>query len=116
MLEDLDNLKKHFREYFKLQFDIVRLQSAENISRILSRSANAAIISYFLFFILLFGSLSAAFVISARLNSQAFGFLIVAGFYFFLMTVYLLFRKRIIERPIIRGIVRMFFPESDKKN
>jgi hypothetical protein len=115
MLEELDNLKKDFREYFRVQFDLVRLHSAESISRILSRSANFAVISYLLFFILLFGSISAGFFISSILDSDELGFLCIAGFYSLLLILFLLLRKRIIERPVIQSVVKIFFPENDKK-
>jgi hypothetical protein len=115
MIEDLDNLKKDFREYFKVQFDLVRLHSAENISRILSRSANVAIIGYLLFFILLFGSITAGFYISSILGSDELGFLSITGFYIILLIIFLLLRKKIIERPVIQSVVKMFFPENDKK-
>ncbi len=112
MLEDFDNLKKDFQEYFQVQLDLIRLHTAENISRVFSRAANAAILGYMVFFILLFLSLAAGFFISSRLNSDELGFLIVAGFYFFLLIIFLILRKQIVDRPIIKAVVKLFFPKK----
>lgn len=113
MLEDLDNLKKDLRDYFKVQFDGIRLHSAESVSRVLSRSANVAVISYLLLFILLFGSVSAGFYLASILGSDSLGFLIIALFYLFILVVFFIFRKKIVDRPIIKGIVKIFFPEEN---
>jgi hypothetical protein len=115
MLEDLDNLKKDFQEYFSVQFDLIRLRTAENISRIASKSANIMVISYLMFFILLFGSVAAGFYISSRLDSDVLGFLYVTAFYILLLIIFLIFRKIIIDRPVIKSIVKIFFSENDNE-
>ena len=112
MLEDFNNIKKDFLEYIQVQFDLIRLQTAENISRIFSNAANAAIIGYLVFFILLFLSFAAGFFISSRLNSDELGFLCVAGFYFLLLIIFIMLRRQIVERPVIKAIIKLFFPKK----
>jgi hypothetical protein len=112
MLEDFGNIKKDFLEYIQVQFDLIRLQTAENISRIFSKAANLVIIGYLVLFVLLFLSFSAGFYISSLLNSDELGFLCVAGFYFLLLLIFLLLRKQIVDRPIIKAILKVFFPKS----
>lgn len=110
MLEELNDIKKDIQEYLEVRLDLIRLQTAEKISKILSRTVNLAIVAYLMVFILLFLSLAAGYYFANRLQSNELGFLCVAGFYFLLLVIFLLLRKQIIDRPIIKAIVKLFYP------
>jgi hypothetical protein len=118
MLEDINNIKKEILEYLDLKLDLLRLHTAENLSRILSNAVTIAIIGNLLFLILLFLSFAAGFFIASRLHSNELGFICVAGFYFLLLIVFLLLRKQIVERSIIQFIIKLLFQkksENEKK-
>jgi len=117
MLDDINDLRKDILEYIEVKLDLIRLHAAENLSRISSNIATMAIIGYLLFFIILFISFAAAFYIGSLLDSNELGFLCVSGFYTLLLFLFLIFRKQIVERPVIKAIVRLFFPkfEDDEK-
>jgi hypothetical protein len=112
MLEEIRNIKKDLEEYIEVKFDLLRLQTAENISRILSRSASKVIVVCLMCIILLFLSFAAGFLFASLLNSNGLGFLCVAGFYGLILAIFMVFRKQIIQRPIIKAIVKLFFPKS----
>jgi hypothetical protein len=109
MIEDITNIKNDIQEYVEVRFDLIRLHVAENLSHIVSNAATVAIIGFFLFFIFFFLSFAAGYYFAHIFNSNELGFLLVAGFYFLMMLVFLVFRKRIVERPIIKAIVKLFF-------
>jgi hypothetical protein len=109
MLDDLDNAKKEIQEYLEVKLDLIKLQAAESLSRILSSALSMAIIFFLLFLILLFISIGAGFFFASYLQSSGLGFLCVAGFYIVLLIIILLFRKKIIERPVIRSVVKLSF-------
>jgi hypothetical protein len=111
MLEDINNVKKDIQEYIETRIDLVRLHTAENLSRIFSSAVNTLIIGYLLLLILLFLSLSAGYLFASLLNSNSLGFLCVAGFYIIALVIYLIIKKNIVERPVIRSIMRLFFPK-----
>ena len=117
MLDDINDLKKDVLEYIEVKLDLIRLHTAENLSRIFSNVATIAVIGYLLFFIILFISFAAGYYIGSLLDSNELGFLCVAGFYTLLLILFLAFRKQIVERPVIKAIVRLFFPkfEDDEK-
>ena len=117
MIDDLNDLRKDVQEYIEVKLDLIRLHTAENLSRILSKAANTAAIGYLLFLIILFLSLAAGFFIGSRLDSNELGFLCVAGIYFIFLLLFLALRKKIVERPVIRSMVRLLFPkfENDEK-
>jgi hypothetical protein len=112
MLGEINEIKEDIKKYLEVRLDLIRLQTAEKISKILSKSLNLAIVGYLMFFILLFLSVAAGFYFAKQLQSDELGFLCVAGFYFLLLVIFLLFRKHIIDRPVIKAIVKLFFPTS----
>jgi hypothetical protein len=118
MLEDINNIKKDVQEYLDVRIDLIRLHTAENLSRILSSAATLAIIGYLLFFILLFLSFAAGYFFASILDSNELGFLCVAGFYVIILVIFLIFRRKIIEQPIIKAIIKLFFPKfsDDEKD
>jgi hypothetical protein len=111
MLEELNDIKKDIREYIEIKMDLIKLHAAENLSRIITSAVNSVALGYLLFFILLFISFAAGYFFGSLLHSNELGFLIVAGFYGVVLVVYLLFRKWIIERPIIKAVMKLFFPK-----
>jgi hypothetical protein len=117
MLEEIGNIKKDIQEYIEIKLDLLKLQTAESISKIISGAAVAVIIILFLTLILFFLSFAAGYFMATLLNSNELGFLCVAGFYLLLMVIILIFRKKIIDRPVIKSVVKIFFPKagSDEK-
>ncbi|HNW57994.1 MAG TPA: phage holin family protein [Bacteroidales bacterium] len=112
MLDEINKVKDDIRDYIEVKFDLLRLQIAENLSGILSKTATLVILGYLLFFILLFLSLAAGFYCATLLGSNEAGFLCVAGFYGLVLILFLLLKKKIVEKPIIKAIVRLLFPKT----
>lgn len=112
MLEEINNIRKDIQEYIEVKFDLIRLSTAENISRILSSAASIIVFSFLLLIIMLFLSFAAGYYFASLLHSNELGFLCVAGFYGLVLVVFLFFRKRIIEKPIIKAVIRLFFPKT----
>jgi hypothetical protein len=113
MLDEINDIRKDVQDYVEVKLDLIRLHTAENLSRIFSNVATIAVISYLLFFIIIFLSFAAGFFIGTRLHSNELGFLCIGGFYLLLLAIFLLFRKQIVEQPVIKAMVRLFFPKFD---
>jgi hypothetical protein len=111
MLEDFNNLKDDIREYLDVRLDEIRLHTAESLSRILNSAASIVVIGYLFFFILLFLSFALSYFFAELFNSDALGFITVASFYIVVLVVFLLLRKKIVERPIIKAVVKLLFPK-----
>jgi len=114
MIDDFSNLKEDISEYIEVRLEQIRLNMAEITSHIVSRALSTIIIVCMIILIFLFMSFAAAYFIGDLLNSDHLGFLCVAGSYFMLLIVFLLFRKYLIDRPVIRSVLTMFFPKSSK--
>ena len=117
MFEDLDKLKRDILEYIEVKLDLIRLHTAENLSKIFSNVAVIAIAGYLVFLAVMFISFAAAFFLGSLMKSNEAGFLCVGGFYLLLLTLFLFLRKQIIERPVIKAVIRLLFPkfEDDEK-
>jgi hypothetical protein len=117
MLDDIDKLRKDILDFLEVKLDLIRLHTAESLSRILSNAATLAITGYLLFLIIIFVSFAAGFFIGSLLHSNELGFLCIAGFYLLILLLFLWFKKQIVEKPVIKAMVRLFFPkfEDDEK-
>ena len=62
--------------------------------------------------ILFFLSLAGAYAIGEALGSNGLGFAIVGGFYILVAVLVLLFRKRLIERPLLEKLSEIYFKEE----
>jgi hypothetical protein len=114
MIDELENIKKDIREYIEVKLDLLRIQAAETISDFLSKRRFLAVLIYLISAALIFLSFSAAYYMASVLNSNELGFLCVAGFYMVLLLVFIIFRKIIIDRPIIKSVMKIFFLNNRK--
>jgi hypothetical protein len=112
MLEEIGNIKKDIQEYIEIKLDLLKLQTAESISKVVSGATAAIILVLFSCLILFFLSFAAGYFMATLLHSNELGFLCVAGFYLLLLIIILIFRKKIIDRPVIKSVVRVFFPKT----
>jgi hypothetical protein len=113
MIENIDNIRKELQEYVEVKLNLLKLHTAEHLSRLLSYGAIMVITGYLLFLILLFISFAAGFFLGSILHSNEAGFLCIAGFYFLVLIGFLRFRKQIVERPVIKAVVKFLFPKFD---
>ena len=117
MIENIDNIRKEVQEYMEVKLDLIRLHTAENLARLLSSASTVVIAGYLAFFVLMFLSFAGGFFLGSLLHSNEAGFMCVAGFYFLLLILFLIFRKKIVEKPVIKAVVRLLFPKfNDDEN
>lgn len=107
--EEFKEVKEEFEEYISTRVDLIKLQSAENLSRFLSGMIVKMVLFYLLCFVLLFVSVGFAFWFGCELESQSLGFLIVGVFYLLIGLLFWVFRRAIVEKPIIKSFVQLFF-------
>lgn len=112
--EEFKEAKYDFEEYAKARIDLIKLHSAESISRFLSGLITKMVLYYLFFFVLLFASLATAFWLEKILNSRVLGFIIIAVFYLTLGILFMSFRRKLIEKPIIQSVIHLFFPNYMK--
>jgi hypothetical protein len=116
--EEFKETKEEVQEYINARIDLVKLNAAESLSKVLSGFIVKMTIFFILFFAILFVSLAFASWLDAWLGVSGVGYFIVGGMYVLFILVFWAMRQVLIERPIIQSIVELFFPATqdyDKK-
>ncbi|HEY0678490.1 MAG TPA: phage holin family protein [Chitinophagaceae bacterium] len=107
----LNDLRNSAMEFIETQIALAKVQAAEKVSTLVSTIAAFLILSVFLLFFLLFGSIAAAYWMASITGSNALGFLIVGGFYLLVGVIIFLGRERLLRRPMLNAIIRQLFKE-----
>lgn len=100
-IETIGQLVDTLKHYAGLQKEYVRLSAVEKTVRVLTAIAMTAIIGILLVFIFVFLSFALAFAL-APMMGQVPAFAVVAGIYLIILLLFLIFRKRWIERPLVQ--------------
>jgi hypothetical protein len=102
LTEALKNLLNTNAELFKLEI-------AQESSKIVPAILSVIIVSLFAAFFVFYFSMSIGFYLSYLLKSDYIGFGIVAGFYFLLLLILVMSRKKTVEKPFRTYIINKMF-------
>lgn len=102
--------------YLQTQIDYLKLIGTEKVVKICSLLLSNLILTIIFSSLLLFLSLSAAIYIGHMMDGVHLGFLIIAGFYAFVGTLLMVFKKHMITEPILRKVIKTLFEEEDRIN
>ena|ERR1700712_3929596 len=105
--------------YVNNRLRLLKLQTAEKSSRVVTLLFAGLVIGIFAFFILLFLSLVAAYFFSEKLHSQFYGFGIVALIYIVLLLLALYLRKKYLDKYVFDRVVKILFDsntDDDEEN
>ena len=113
-IENFKQLFAAFRKYLELQKEYTRLEIVEKLTILLS-----TLIMVLLFIILgmvaLFYLLYAlVYVLEPVVGSLTLSFAIIAGIDLLLAAIVVLFRKRLIVRPMVNFLASLFLDNTDK--
>ena len=103
--EVADNLKK----YVKTNIELLKLEGAERAAVIGSGLISSVVVGFTGILGVLFISIAAGFYISDHFGNHCTGFAIVAAFYFLLTLIFVLGRKKMLERPFSNAIINVIF-------
>ncbi|TCO09207.1 phage holin family protein [Natronoflexus pectinivorans] len=111
--DHLNDVKDEFEKYVDKRIDLLKLHIVEELSRFTAGFAVKMGILYLLFFALMFISIAGAYFLGHLLESVTLGFLFISGFYFLLAWMFYLLRRKLVEKPVIRSFVKLFFPKFE---
>lgn len=100
-IETIGQLVETLKHYIGLQNEYVRLDAVEKVVRILTLVAMTVILSTLLILMLIYLSFAGAYALSALVGNVA-AFAIVAGVYFVVLLLFVIFRRRWIEKPLVK--------------
>ena len=95
--------------YVSNRLRLLKLQTAEKSSRVVTLVFAGLVIGILSFFILLFLSIMAAYYFSDLFKSQFYGFGMVALIYIVLLLVAVYLRKKFLDKYIFGRVVKILF-------
>lgn len=94
------------RHYLRLQGEYMRLSAIDKTVRLVTALIIVAALSLIIILVLIFLSLAIT-VALACLVGYGWAFLIVGVFYFVAFIVFLLFKKQLIEKPLVKFLTAL---------
>lgn len=110
------DLKDDLVEYVELRSELTKLSTFEIISKAGVSLVSAMALVIFTFFFLFFLFLSLGFYFGKVFNSLYQGFGIIAFFYLLLLFIYLMIRKKYIEKPLMNKIIESLTEPHEEQN
>lgn len=98
--------------YVSNRLRLLKLQTAEKSSRVVTLVFAGIVIGILSFFILLFTSIMAAYYFSEKMHSQFYGFGTVALIYVVLLVLALYLRKKFLDKYIFGRVVKILFDSN----
>jgi len=99
-------------DYVSNRLQLLKLQTAEKSSKLISLLLTVLVMALLSFFILLFLSMTLGYYLAQKTGSLFTGFGIVAIFYVVLLVVVLYLRKRYLDKYISNTVIRIFFDST----
>ncbi len=103
-------------KYIQDRILLLKLQSAEKISKLVALMFTGIIIALLCFFILLFLSIMGGYYFASVTGSMFAGFGIIAGVYLILLIVMLILGKNFLTKFITNLIIRIFFDQKSDED
>ncbi len=109
-IETIAQLIEVVRHYIGLQTKYMKLDVIDKIVRLLTALVMVAVLSLLLFIGLIYLSFAAAYALEPFIGIAA-AFACIAGVYFAVLFLFITFRKKWIERPLVRFLASMLMQE-----
>lgn len=103
-IETIAQLVEEIKSYIGLKAEYAKLDAAEKIVRLLTALTLTAVAFIIIMIMLLHLSFAAAYSLSALVGGMAPAFCILTAFYLLLLILLFVYRKKWIERPLVRFI------------
>ena len=117
-----NNLTDNFREYTSAVEDYIesslsyhKLDLFKKVMKGVVAGSYQLILGFFLLIALLFLSIALSIFLGELLDSIALGYLLVGGFYLFVMILCFFFLKKILEKILVRKASIQFFNNNEDK-
>lgn len=106
-VETIAQLVEVMKHYIGLQSEYVKLDVIEKVVRLMTVITVTAVLCLLLTLALIYFSFAAAYAMAPLVHSIAAGFLIVGGAYLLLLIVFIVFRHKLVERPLVRFLANL---------
>lgn len=105
-VETIAQLIEVLKHYLGLQTEYVKLDVIDKVVRLLTAAALAILFFLIIIAVLMFFSFALAFWL-ANFTGTALAFVIVGGLHLLLFVLFIIFRKRWIEKPLVHFLATL---------
>lgn len=109
----LSGTKDLLKDYLEARMELTRLQAVEKLSRALGLFFTLILAFLLFFFVIIFLGMVLAYWIAGH-NSFTLGFAVTTLVFVVLLGMVLLFRKKLIERPLANLLIRELNEEMEE--
>lgn len=109
-VETIGQLAESMKHYIGLQSEYVKLDTVEKLVRLLTALAIVLVCMFFLLFVMFCLTVALAHALTPCVGVVG-SFCIVAGIYLLLLIVFLLNRRRWVEKPLVRFLAGVLLKE-----
>lgn len=103
--EIIDDLTENTQTFVKTNVRSVQLEVYERTTNLISSGINAVVMGVLVLFILFFVNIGVAQYIGEQVGRPSFGYLIVAGFYLFLLLIFLVVRRVTKKNNTVKNVI-----------
>lgn len=111
--ENISGLREDLLKYLETKASYYGLVAFEKAVKLINSLVSSSIIVLIMLLALVFFSAAAGLYFGHLLESYELGLLIIGGFYLLLGIVFIIFRKKIFSRYIIKSLNEVFFQEDE---
>lgn len=109
-IETIGQLVEVLKRYIGLQKEYLKLDAIEKFVRLMTALILAAVLFLLVVITLIYFSFAAAYAMAPH-TGTAWAFCIVALFYFLALIMVILFRKKWIERPLVKFLASLLMEQ-----
>jgi hypothetical protein len=93
---------------------LAKIEATKKTSKLISSSIVFLIVIIFLFFIFLFAGLMGGYFFAEKFGSLYKGFALMGAIYFSVLTLFLLFFRKILINLVSNNIIKVFFEQKEE--
>ncbi|GJM32225.1 MAG: hypothetical protein DHS20C18_12260 [Saprospiraceae bacterium] len=109
ILQSAGEVVEFARQYTNDQLKLLKLELAENTSKLIASLATSLAIIFIGMIVVFFLTVSLALIIGTWLDSNAAGFALVAAVYLIMGILLNIFKKSLLTEPILTVVIRQLF-------
>lgn len=108
----LEELIEDVKEYINTRHEIIELKASHKLAVMGSEVISGLVIGLVAFLFVFFLSMAAGFYLNTIVGDSFSGFFIVTGFYLLIGILMVMFRKKLVSKPIKNMIIKEIFDED----
>ena len=109
-----EELAEHVKEYVNNRIDQLKLSSAEKTAKLMSYFIAVLVVVLLVVFFILFGAVALSLYMGEVFGAVYWGFLFTGGLLLLFAWITGVFRKTILQFPIMNALIQQLFTENEE--